>query len=271
MDGNFKIVDAAYPHVARRLLAKPSPLLEAALWEMLLDDCSPRRLRWDRLIPLFDAFLPSERLPTNVVPDSHSVRDVMGMLMSQRGAPFIQALVLDLSDAAENLLSTANVVASLVSGGLVPPPSSKPSLQNLDIMLPVLSTLSSIAAGSLARNASDGPEDMNGGKGGGGRGGGGEFSPSRGHEKTAQWQSGGTHVTEREGMMESGGSAEALEWLLRLDSETQQTATALSKKVLMGVVQEMTQRNAERVAADSLQRLVQLLQDLQPSHHASRT
>jgi hypothetical protein len=77
-------------------------------------------------------------------------------------------LVLDLSDAADNLLSTANVLASLASGGLVPPPSSKPSVQNLDIMLPVLSTLSSIAAGSLARNASDAPEAVDRGKGGGG-------------------------------------------------------------------------------------------------------
>jgi hypothetical protein len=169
VDGNFKIVDAAYPYVARRVLAKPSPLLEAALREMLLDERSPPRLRWGRLLPLFDAFLPSETLPTNMGHEAHSLRDVMGMLMSpQRGAPFVEALVLDLSDAADNLLSTANVLASLASGGLVPPPSSKPSVQNLDIMLPVLSTLSSIAAGSLARNASDAPEAVDRGKGGGG-------------------------------------------------------------------------------------------------------
>jgi predicted unusual protein kinase regulating ubiquinone biosynthesis (AarF/ABC1/UbiB family) len=50
-DPNFKIVDAAYPYVARRLLFAPTPALREAVQQVLLDT-DGRRIRWSRLFAM---------------------------------------------------------------------------------------------------------------------------------------------------------------------------------------------------------------------------
>jgi predicted unusual protein kinase regulating ubiquinone biosynthesis (AarF/ABC1/UbiB family) len=50
-DPGFRIVDAAYPYVARRLLFAPTPALREAVQQVLLDTTT-RRIRWNRLFTM---------------------------------------------------------------------------------------------------------------------------------------------------------------------------------------------------------------------------
>jgi len=58
---------------------------------------------------------------------------VVRFLLSDRGQPFLEALEEDLIDAAEVLERTANVMVTLASGGVVPPPRATPSFSQLQV------------------------------------------------------------------------------------------------------------------------------------------
>ena len=52
VDFNFKILGAAYPYFARRLMEDPDPQLRESLKEMLFDN---KKFKWDRLEDLLNA------------------------------------------------------------------------------------------------------------------------------------------------------------------------------------------------------------------------
>jgi len=49
-DGNFRIINEAYPYIAARLLTDPSEDLQRALQQLLFTETN--RLRWSKRIPL---------------------------------------------------------------------------------------------------------------------------------------------------------------------------------------------------------------------------
>jgi hypothetical protein len=164
---DFKIVDVAYPYVAARLLSSESEQLQSALQEMVLDDRG--RLKWSRLLPLFAA-LSADGAPAPAEPAAGEAGEggqgegevsrtkvvgVVRYLLSERGEVFVDALVEDLIDAADNVQLSANVLLSVASGGLVPPPREKPSIGNLQMRLRVLDTLTDVAAAGVRASVAD--------------------------------------------------------------------------------------------------------------------
>ena len=160
---DFKIVDVAYPYVAARLLSSESEQLQSALQEMVLDDRG--RLKWSRLLPLFAA-LSADGAPAPAGEAGEGgqgegevsrtkVVGVVRYLLSERGEVFVDALVEDLIDAADNVQLSANVLLSVASGGLVPPPREKPSIGNLQMLLRVLDTLTDVAAAGVRASVAD--------------------------------------------------------------------------------------------------------------------
>ena len=113
------------------------------------------------------------------------------------------------------------------SGGLLPPPARKPSLQHLELLLPLLSTLASLAT----RPAADATSTT-------------AATPS----SVRQGVRGGDRVDEGEAWSWQRGG-DLLAGVPALDSETQARATMLSRRILMGVAQELGRRNAPRMVA----------------------
>ncbi|MUL39366.1 ABC1 kinase family protein [Gloeocapsopsis dulcis] len=86
IDPNFKVLSAAYPYVAKRLLTDPSPELRASLRDLLFRD---GRFRWNRLENLLRNARSSQEYDFNLVLDQ-----TIEFLSSERGA-FIRNNLVD--------------------------------------------------------------------------------------------------------------------------------------------------------------------------------
>lgn len=86
IDPNFKVLSAAYPYVAKRLLTDPSPELRASLKDLLFKEGS---FRWNRLENLLRNARSSQDYDFNQV-----VNQTLDFLSSERGA-FIRDRLVD--------------------------------------------------------------------------------------------------------------------------------------------------------------------------------
>lgn len=86
IDPNFKVLSAAYPYVAKRLLTDPSPELRASLRDLLFRD---GRFRWNRLENLLRNARSTQEYDFNLVLDQ-----TIEFLSSERGA-FIRNNLVD--------------------------------------------------------------------------------------------------------------------------------------------------------------------------------
>ena len=86
IDPNFKVLSAAYPYVAKRLLTDPSPELRASLRDLLFKEGS---FRWNRLENLLRNARSSQDYDFNQV-----VNQTLDFLSSERGA-FIRDRLVD--------------------------------------------------------------------------------------------------------------------------------------------------------------------------------
>jgi len=77
VDPNFKILGAAYPYFARRLMEDPDPQLRESLKEMLFDD---KRFKWDRLEDLLSNAAKQTNLDLEKLLD-----EVINLLFSPKG------------------------------------------------------------------------------------------------------------------------------------------------------------------------------------------
>jgi predicted unusual protein kinase regulating ubiquinone biosynthesis (AarF/ABC1/UbiB family) len=141
-DPSFKIIDAAYPYVVRRLLEDDTPALREALKEVLID--STGRIRWNRLSSILkasagngkdverprnvaSALLPSTRSrPGSLsgIPESGK-RRIIDYLLSPKGDFLREALTRELTEIADALQLEAGSRLSAVSLGLLPAPKDK--------------------------------------------------------------------------------------------------------------------------------------------------
>ena len=77
VDPNFKILGAAYPYFARRLMEDPDPQLRESLKEMLFDD---KKFKWDRLEDLLSNAAKQTNLDLEKLLD-----EVINLLFSPKG------------------------------------------------------------------------------------------------------------------------------------------------------------------------------------------
>tara|TARA_Y100000589_G_scaffold136640_1_gene130726 strand:- start:4204 stop:6060 length:1857 start_codon:yes stop_codon:yes gene_type:complete len=77
VDPNFKILGAAYPYFARRLMEDPDPQLRESLKEMLFDE---KQFKWDRLEDLLSNAAKQTDLDLELLLD-----EVINLLFSQKG------------------------------------------------------------------------------------------------------------------------------------------------------------------------------------------
>ena len=77
VDPNFKILGAAYPYFARRLMEDPDPQLRESLKEMLFDN---KKFKWDRLEDLLSNAAKQTNLDLEKLLD-----EVINLLFSPNG------------------------------------------------------------------------------------------------------------------------------------------------------------------------------------------
>jgi len=158
---NFKIVDAAYPYVARRLLFGSSPELQDALREIVLEP-ETGRLKWSRLLGLLGsqekksaaASSSAQKKSSGLSQEPRAVdeevlKGVVEFLLAESGRPYVDALIEDVIETADNIQLTAGVFASVASGGILPPPVDKPSLSRLQTFTQILGAVSRAAGTSI--------------------------------------------------------------------------------------------------------------------------
>ena len=86
VDPNFKILGAAYPYFARRLMEDPDPQLRESLKEMLFDN---KEFKWDRLEDLLSNAAKQTNLNLEKLLD-----EVINLLFSQKGG-FLRNEIID--------------------------------------------------------------------------------------------------------------------------------------------------------------------------------
>ena len=86
VDPNFKILGAAYPYFARRLMEDPDPQLRESLKEMLFDN---KKFKWDRLEDLLSNAAKQTNLDLEKLLD-----EVINLLFSQNGG-FLRNEIVD--------------------------------------------------------------------------------------------------------------------------------------------------------------------------------
>ncbi len=86
VDPNFKILGAAYPYFARRLMEDPDPQLRESLKEMLFDN---KKFKWDRLEDLLSNAAKQTNLDLERLLD-----EVINLLFSQKGG-FLRNEIVD--------------------------------------------------------------------------------------------------------------------------------------------------------------------------------
>jgi len=95
VDPNFKILGAAYPYFARRLMEDPDPQLRESLKEMLFDN---KQFKWDRLEDLLSNAAKQTDLDLEKLLD-----EVINLLFSQKGGFLRDELVNGLTNQIDNL------------------------------------------------------------------------------------------------------------------------------------------------------------------------
>ncbi len=95
VDPNFKILGAAYPYFARRLMEDPDPQLRESLKEMLFDE---KQFKWDRLEDLLSNAAKQTDLDLEKLLD-----EVINLLFSQKGGFLRDELVNGLTNQIDNL------------------------------------------------------------------------------------------------------------------------------------------------------------------------
>jgi predicted unusual protein kinase regulating ubiquinone biosynthesis (AarF/ABC1/UbiB family) len=103
LDPSFKVIDVAYPYVARRLLAGDTAEMRDKLMEVIFDRHG--RLRIERLANLL-AVVDSEADPVELLPVA---RDGLRLLLGRDGSGLRQRLLLSL--VADNRLNTQDLQA----------------------------------------------------------------------------------------------------------------------------------------------------------------
>ncbi|MEB3265548.1 MAG: AarF/ABC1/UbiB kinase family protein [Cyanobacteriota bacterium] len=101
LDPSFKVIDVAYPYVARRLLAGDTAEMREKLMEVIFD--RQGRLRIERLANLL-AVVDSEGDPAELLPVA---RDGLRLLLGREGSGLRQRLLLSL--VADNRLNTQDL------------------------------------------------------------------------------------------------------------------------------------------------------------------
>ena len=119
VDPNFKILGAAYPYFARRLMEDPDPQLRNSLREMLFDG---EIFRWQRLDNLISSAASGSQLDLDGLLDQ-----VLDFLFSANAGLLRQQLV----DAAVNQMDALGWQATLNLSRRLPPPLLPPGLRNL--------------------------------------------------------------------------------------------------------------------------------------------
>ena len=95
VDPNFKILGAAYPYFARRLMEDPDPQLRESLKEMLFDN---KQFKWDRLEDLLSNAAKQTDLDLEKLLD-----EVINLLFSQKGGFLRDELVNGLTNQIDNI------------------------------------------------------------------------------------------------------------------------------------------------------------------------
>ena len=95
VDPNFKILGAAYPYFARRLMEDPDPQLRESLKEMLFDD---KQFKWDRLEDLLSNAAKQTDLDLEKLLD-----EVINLLFSQKGGFLRDELVNGLTNQIDKI------------------------------------------------------------------------------------------------------------------------------------------------------------------------
>ncbi|MFN7227436.1 MAG: ABC1 kinase family protein [Synechococcaceae cyanobacterium] len=103
LDPGFKVIDVAYPYVARRLLAGDTAEMREKLMEVIFD--RQGRLRIERLANLLDV-VDSDADPTELLPVA---RDGLRLLLGREGSGLRQRLLLSL--VADDRLNTDDLQA----------------------------------------------------------------------------------------------------------------------------------------------------------------
>ena len=95
VDPNFKILGAAYPYFARRLMEDPDPQLRESLKEMLFDN---KEFKWDRLEDLLSNAAKQTDLDLEKLLD-----EVINLLFSQKGGFLRDELVNGLTNQIDKI------------------------------------------------------------------------------------------------------------------------------------------------------------------------
>ncbi len=95
VDPDFKILGAAYPYFARRLMEDPDPQLRESLKEMLFDD---KQFKWDRLEDLLSNAAKQTDLDLEKLLD-----EVINLLFSQKGGFLRDELVNGLTNQIDKI------------------------------------------------------------------------------------------------------------------------------------------------------------------------
>ena len=90
VDPNFKILGAAYPYFARRLMEDPDPQIRESLKEMLFDN---KKFKWDRLEDLLSNAAKQTNLDLEKLLD-----EVINLLFSQNGGFLREEIIESLSN-----------------------------------------------------------------------------------------------------------------------------------------------------------------------------
>jgi len=96
VDPNFKILGAAYPYFARRLMEDPDPQLRESLKEMLFDN---KKFKWDRLEDLLSNAAKQTNLDLEKLLD-----EVINLLFSPKGG-FLRNEIIDNTNNSEKAIN----------------------------------------------------------------------------------------------------------------------------------------------------------------------
>ncbi len=95
VDPNFKILGAAYPYFARRLMEDPDPQLRESLKEMLFDD---KKFKWDRLEDLLSNAAKQTNLDLEKLLD-----EVINLLFSSNGGFLRNEIIESITNQIDNI------------------------------------------------------------------------------------------------------------------------------------------------------------------------
>ena len=96
VDPNFKILGAAYPYFARRLMEDPDPQLRESLKEMLFDN--NKKFKWDRLEDLLSNAAKQTNLDLEKLLD-----EVINLLFSPKGGFLRNEIIEELTNQIDLL------------------------------------------------------------------------------------------------------------------------------------------------------------------------